>query len=488
MSGRPRALLLAAALWLPALPALPAVADGEAGRRYQGAALGQSLLAEAPQKGLLIQRRSFGVARQPELDAYLNVILQRLQASLPQAPAAARVYLTPDPSFAAHSTPDGAIFLALGTLRSLESEDELAAVIAHEYAHVQLGHGQRDTVNRVAGQLYGLGALALNYLGRSMGDTKQLRAGVAGQLGLDAVQGALVPLMSRDQEREADLAAADLLARSGYSLLGLRDFLRRLASWDQQRQRSAGDSLQQPRSQEMAKVDREMQRRKGRLERKHDIDLQPVVLGLDQLLAATGAALRREHDATDERSEALRAYLKAAWQDAPRPERTTLPWTAAGSGSPMGGFLDGLAQFHELLSAKERRDHARVRQLSERLPDDPVAGVPYVAMMRRELRLDRLRRDDEAALLSAAVDHPESLFPDHFEYIRRQARRSVAEGLEAAQSSNRALDDPPELLPELIRLNARAGNKNVAAILANKCLALGYRDLVDLCAKAQRGR
>ena len=54
-----------------------------------------------------------------------------------------------NPAPEALSTPDGNIYIAMQWLRSVDSEDELAAIIAHETSHVLLHHHSSDMVNHM---------------------------------------------------------------------------------------------------------------------------------------------------------------------------------------------------------------------------------------------------------------------------------------------------------------------------------------------------
>src|SRR5690606_19562748 len=97
-----------------------ALADSTGERISRLLILGQGLDAVAnPDEipdGLQIQRRGYGVVAHDGLESMLNGLLAELQGTAPGERPAARVYVTPDPSFQAHATPDGGIFIAAGML------------------------------------------------------------------------------------------------------------------------------------------------------------------------------------------------------------------------------------------------------------------------------------------------------------------------------------------------------------------------------------
>ena len=104
-----------------------------------------------------------------------------------------------------------------GLLSLLESEDELAGVVAHE-----IGHGVRGHIEEGAAKNAGI-ALAADLLSRLLG------GGKATEIALGA--GAVLASQgySREQEVEADDFAVATLARSGYSPWGLYNAIRRMA-------------------------------------------------------------------------------------------------------------------------------------------------------------------------------------------------------------------------------------------------------------------
>ncbi len=128
---------------------------------------------------------------------------------------------TADPiSFAA---PGGYIFISRGALQALPSEDALAAILAHEVAHVALRHGldalSHDSVMK-----------SLMKAGREVcvSECGGVVSQLASQLGqqADAVFSTVVEKgYGRSQEYEADAMAVQILKRSGYNPHALVDAL-----------------------------------------------------------------------------------------------------------------------------------------------------------------------------------------------------------------------------------------------------------------------
>ncbi|MEG1769784.1 MAG: M48 family metalloprotease, partial [Comamonas sp.] len=92
-----------------------------------------------PAQDMLNQRaRGFGLVNAPEAQGYLNGLLARIKAAalVPQWPG--EVYLLAQSSLSAYATGAGNIYISLPWLQSVQSEDELVALLAHEFGHIYL--------------------------------------------------------------------------------------------------------------------------------------------------------------------------------------------------------------------------------------------------------------------------------------------------------------------------------------------------------------
>ncbi len=147
-----------------------------------------------------------------------------------------------NPSFSAYSTPDGNIYVSMGCLENLKSEDEVAAIIAHELSHVLLGHHSADLVSDVQqkGQaLYEIGIGAKTMLAGQKGISQRDARSIAdAQLVTDTTDKLVLPAWNRGQEREADLLGMDLLIKAGYSAPAMISMLEKLRAWEKANQES----------------------------------------------------------------------------------------------------------------------------------------------------------------------------------------------------------------------------------------------------------
>jgi len=145
----------------------------------------------------------------PRLTQYINMICSALVINSPN-PALFNGYhaaILDSQEINAFATPAGHIFLTRGIINAAKSEDALAAVIAHEVAHIQLRHGIR--------------AIKTN---RDMADW----VAQFNQAGASTIASAINNGYSQTQEFDADITALSLLAAAGYNPSGLIDMLKEL--------------------------------------------------------------------------------------------------------------------------------------------------------------------------------------------------------------------------------------------------------------------
>jgi predicted Zn-dependent protease len=122
----------------------------------------------------------------------------------------------------AFALPGGHIGMYRGMVEFAENAPQLAAVMAHEVAHVYADHSNA----RVSQQLMAQGVLgAVSALSEMEGTTRKL---VLGALGVGYQVGVQLP-HSRDQEAEADALGLDMMARAGFDPRGAVELWRRMS-------------------------------------------------------------------------------------------------------------------------------------------------------------------------------------------------------------------------------------------------------------------
>ena len=169
-------------------------------------------------------RQKMAVIHNPEIDRYLNAMLDRLRRS-PHAGKAQgedfpfTVALVYDKNINAFSLPGGPLFVNTGLIQACDNEAQLAGVIGHEMSHIVLRHSTNQISKRnlvsipamLAGAVFGNGIL-----------------GQLTQVGLGLGANSFLLKFSRTDESEADYNGALIAAEAGYNPLEMAHFFEKL--------------------------------------------------------------------------------------------------------------------------------------------------------------------------------------------------------------------------------------------------------------------
>jgi predicted Zn-dependent protease len=164
----------------------------------------------------------------PALRAYLNQICGAIviNSPRPEIYSGYHVNILDTTEINAFATSGGHIFITRGLIACAESEDALAAVIAHEIAHIQLQHSLKAIRNsRITQAVLVTGTSAASAAGNTT--VKEL-ASIFDESVSEIVTTLVTKGYSRDQEFDADSTALSLLARAGYEPSALLDMLKSL--------------------------------------------------------------------------------------------------------------------------------------------------------------------------------------------------------------------------------------------------------------------
>lgn len=155
-------------------------------------------LVEDSQKNLLIRQIGNKLAKVSELKG-MNYHFKILNIEGPNA----------------FSIPGEYVYVTYDLFDFIQSDDELAGILAHEIAHVIHNHALKQTRDNTKFTLLTILAVLL---------TGEPDVGVLGKLTTIT----LLNQYSREYEEEADLTAMDLLIKTGYNPVGFLTFLERL--------------------------------------------------------------------------------------------------------------------------------------------------------------------------------------------------------------------------------------------------------------------
>lgn len=173
----------------------------------------------------------------PEANRYINLLGQTLAlaSDRPVIFAGYRFMILDSDEINGLATPGGHVFVTLGLLRLAQTEDEVAAILAHEISHVASRHGAK-AIMETRGRNLALRAEALNYRVAAVGlDSSAI--GRATTVLEERVQSVVNRLLgdgySQEAEVEADLGAIQILLKLGYDPYAMVRVLERLEESEQ---------------------------------------------------------------------------------------------------------------------------------------------------------------------------------------------------------------------------------------------------------------
>lgn len=407
-----------------------------------------------------------GFVRVAALEQYLSAERARLIAATGKTRVPGRVMILANPGFLAFSTPDGNVYLALGLLESLESADEVAAVLAHEVSHVLLKHHTSDVVGDVQkkGQaLYEIGIGAKTMLaGRSTvskGDAKTLQQV---QLATDATDKVVLPAWGRGQEREADLLGVDLLAETGQSPPAMISMLEKLGAWE----KATAET-------EQAFWDRLTQASQRNVN-------EAVGVAYEKLLGVVSV----NHPKTEDRISDAAQYLERHYGSRPLAEPRSAPWTAVRSRPEVALVM---RNYRQAFQAKKLLEQGRPRD-AYTTARSAVTGrtatdaYPNWVLARSAFALGRSREGIEA--LRRAVSSTEPV-PNVYEdlIVAHEAAGNLPVALQWTDQASKAFGGAPRFLPHRIRLLRKTGRVAEANRATIDC-SLNATDWKRLCQEA----
>lgn len=164
----------------------------------------------------------------PDANNYLSTMGQLLawSSSLPVVFSGYHFTLIESEEVNAFAAPGGFIFVTTGLYNSLENEEQLAAVLAHEIAHVSLQHGVRAIKKSNLTQAFAIiGSETAKHSDNQ--DLQQLE-GVFGDSIDNIVNQLVVSGYSKSYEYAADEEALRISYAAGYNPDGLEEFLNTL--------------------------------------------------------------------------------------------------------------------------------------------------------------------------------------------------------------------------------------------------------------------
>ena len=156
--------------------------------------------------------QEMGFYHHDSLTHLINFVGQKLVARLQTNPFEYRFFLVDSPEPNAFALPGGYVYVTRGILAILQTEDELAGVMAHEIIHVAQRHSVKQMRKGILPKILTLPGNVINKVtGTGIGNVLNVPIGITA--------GAAIARYSRNHEAESDAFGIQLAASAGYHLV-----------------------------------------------------------------------------------------------------------------------------------------------------------------------------------------------------------------------------------------------------------------------------
>ena len=182
---------------------------------------------ELSKEFLELLKKQLPLIEDPVIVDYVNKVGQKILAVMPPQPFKYQFYVVKQDVYNAFATPAGHIFVYSGLLGAMESEEELAGILAHEICHVVSRHiSEKIERSKTANKL----ALAGMIAGILLGAAGAVDAGSAVMMGSAAGVSSMMLAYSRGDEDEADQIGLTNLYKAGYRGEGMVTMFEKIRS------------------------------------------------------------------------------------------------------------------------------------------------------------------------------------------------------------------------------------------------------------------
>jgi len=165
----------------------------------------------------------FGVYDDPKMEGYIENIGKRLVAALDEPLFDYSFKIIPTSTPNAFALPGGYTYVTTGLLPILESEDELACIMAHEIIHANNRHAIKSMKRGIIPAILQLPGNVIGLVSPGAGEMINRPIKGMGDLGMASY--------SRKNETEADVEGSELASKAGYNPEALQAALERIGQY-----------------------------------------------------------------------------------------------------------------------------------------------------------------------------------------------------------------------------------------------------------------
>ena len=493
--------LLAGCETLPkSLPALPFLS--QAAPVSPVAALPPPAVREWPDsaRDVLNQRaRGFGLVNAPDLQRYLNGLYGRIkaQAGVPGWPGG--VHILASDALQAYATGAGNLYVSLPWLSSAQSEDEIVALMSHEFGHIYLHYHELEGAVQsadTATSFLAIGVAIARKTAQATGWNDVDSLLTAYTLG----RGLVTTVYGRLQESAADNFGLNISLKLGYSYEhGMKAFLERQASWEEdneQREQTRNAQLltaiRQQAADNVAKanpkaannaVSQSFAQSSGEFSGNLGAALQQMAFDMKKVTDK----VRSDHPPIVDRIDALGVAVAPFPDIQASKEPVTQPLKSALQDRRTAAILANYAQAFKAIAAPK---DARSLDLARKSAAGPTAthAVPlfalYTVLNEQPAAPGRPRQDPGLVLEANFASEPDRAWKTYQERSRRlQEARQTPAAKKAMDQGLAYFQNAEEAWPDAIRFYGETQSWDEAKRMAQNC-GKNFRRVSARCTQA----
>ncbi|HAH11000.1 MAG TPA: hypothetical protein DCL54_14940 [Alphaproteobacteria bacterium] len=433
-----------------------------------------------------------------DIESYMNSILEKLLSHWPGAKPGMRVRLTANPGFEAEAAPTGTLLIARGMVKDMESEDELAAVIAHEASHVLLNHFARQQEQerkvRFTADAAAIGVTAAYVSGMSVRSSSTSGVQIAmtdqGETGekmlkvmlikfaIDEISNGFLNSWRREQEDEADLLGTDLMLKAGYNPEGMRRVLQRRIHYERDA-KSKMDLLSNDFESAM----------KVKAERLDINGLYQTVIAFGiraglQALSDLREEIQKTHPDPVEREKNVVGYLGREYEDAPEAAVKKAQFLKFRDGPKVKPVLANHESATQAKVALNSKNNDLAGTLALAALSKPTADAPFPLRISSEVTAARGDFGQSTAMLERAARSDYASFSTVMALAGRYAHSgNYPRALATLSEAEARFSSPEAVLPTRIQVLMLSGDKEGAQAAYKACRQIKNGALNDQCAE-----
>lgn len=430
--------------------------------------------------------QGLGIVENDAVSVYLQSVIENLLAETPYPECSVTVYVTPHDAAQAVALADGGILVALGFLRNLKNEDEVAALLAHEVSHILMDHHSSDSfVESQDGFLKGLeaanasGGMLLGIIDPNLQQSVDAAVSV-GDAVYNISESMIAPAWTMQQEDDADLLGTDLLVAAGYNPRAMASVMEVIKAQEANAAavEANRDKLYQQRLQGtlvQAFVSTDVT---------NPASIVGSLAGLTSVLVS--GTEKKTHRPAEERKASVNAYIKNFHRKHRRRAYAAEAWQSQQQDGDSGQMFDRYRK-----AATARRAVFSDGDLDSALQDVDASVVgafshhAYPRLAQSEVRLKQGDRDAAIASLEASLSSENPPWQIYRSYADLQLLAgNVPAAADAVEQADQRFGQPLGIAPFAIKVHRVANDEDKMVAYLERCYDSGSREHIRICRNA----